>query len=111
MIEDLSFSPVHKDVLVSVGDDKKLLGWDIRTSTDKQFEVNSFNLINNKFIVNNFQINDLHLDDINCVDWSLKNENYVATGSSDGTASLIDIRKMKKIKSILIPSNANALSE
>lgn len=35
MIEDLSFSPVHKDVLVSVGDDKRLLGWDIRTSSEK----------------------------------------------------------------------------
>lgn len=35
MVEDISFSPVHKDVLLSVGDDKKLIGWDVRASHDK----------------------------------------------------------------------------
>lgn len=39
MVEDISFSPVHKDVLISVGDDKRLLGWDTRASFEKQFEV------------------------------------------------------------------------
>ncbi|EGR27180.1 WD repeat protein [Ichthyophthirius multifiliis] len=83
MIEDISFSPNKKDVLVSVGDDKKLLLWDLRVSHEKQQEVN-----------------DLHNDDINCVDWSIPNEFYIATGSSDGTACVMDIRNYKKIVTI-----------
>lgn len=75
MVEDIVFSPVHKDILLSVGDDKRLIGWDVRASHEKQFEMA-----------------DIHSDDINCVDWSVRNEYYVATGSSDGTAALIDIR-------------------
>jgi len=39
MVEDIVFSPVHKDILLSVGDDKRLIGWDVRASHEKQFEV------------------------------------------------------------------------
>jgi len=32
-VEDLSFNPTDKDVLVSVSDDKTVLGWDLRINT------------------------------------------------------------------------------
>lgn len=36
-IEGLSFSPKDKDLLVSVGVDKKIIGWDIRSNTRQMF--------------------------------------------------------------------------
>ena len=32
MIEDISFHPKYRDVLMSVGDDKKIIGWDLRVN-------------------------------------------------------------------------------
>ncbi len=40
MIEDITFNPVDRDVLVSVGDDKLIIGWDLRINTSKTFVVN-----------------------------------------------------------------------
>ena len=42
------------------------------------------------------KIEKIHEDDINCVDWNILNENYIASGSSDGMCSVIDMR-MRKI--------------
>ena len=36
----------------------------------------------------------MHTDDINAVDWNMKNENYLATGSSDGSCCIIDRRNL-----------------
>ena len=38
-IEDISFNPKDRDILVSVGDDKKIVGWDLRVGTNKTFVV------------------------------------------------------------------------
>jgi len=35
MIEDISFNPKDSDLLVSVGDDRKILIWDLRINTSK----------------------------------------------------------------------------
>lgn len=31
-IEDISFHPRDRDILISVGDDRKIIGWDLRSS-------------------------------------------------------------------------------
>lgn len=38
-VEGLSFSPKDKDILVSVGVDKKIIGWDARASNKQMFKV------------------------------------------------------------------------
>ncbi len=38
-VEGLSFSPKDKDLLVSVGVDKKIIGWDIRSHDKLIFKV------------------------------------------------------------------------
>jgi WD40 repeat protein len=38
-VEGLSFSPKDKDLLVSVGVDKKIIGWDLRSSNKITFKV------------------------------------------------------------------------
>ncbi|KRX07074.1 WD40-repeat-containing domain [Pseudocohnilembus persalinus] len=83
MIEDLSFSPIDKDQLVSVSDDKQIIYWDLRASHSPIY-----------------QIGNLHSDDINCVDWNIQNPNYIATGSSDTTAHIVDLRKRDSVQKI-----------
>ena len=77
-VEDLSFHSKNKEILCSVGSDKRLIGWDIRTPE--------------KII---FKIDELHKEDTHTVDWCVPNEYYIASGSSDGSAIIIDTRKVK----------------
>lgn len=97
MIEDLSFSPRDKDVLVSVSDDKNIIFWDLRVSTSKNYNIFVKYKFWYKYYNNLIKLKGLHNDDINCVDWNVLNENYIATGSSDGTANIIDIRTRKSL--------------
>ncbi len=39
-VEDISFHPKDRDILVSVGHDKKILGWDLRIDRYEIFKVN-----------------------------------------------------------------------
>ncbi len=48
MIEDITFNPVDRDVLVSVGDDKLIIGWDLRINTSKTFVVINLLILKNK---------------------------------------------------------------
>ena len=66
-----------------MGDDKKIIFWDLRISNQKVSEINS-----------------VHTDDINAVDWNIKNDNYICTGSEDSTATIIDIRVLKPVNII-----------
>ena len=44
-VEDLNFSPKDRDILVSVGCDKRIIGWDLRIEKTKHaFEV-AYNFI------------------------------------------------------------------
>ena len=63
-VEDVAYSPLVKDVFVSVGDDKKMMVWDVRSET-RVGEV------------------DAHGSEVNCVSFNPKNEFVVATGSAD----------------------------
>ena len=76
-IEDLNFkNDASGCELVSVGIDRYILFWDLRTDTKKP---------TNKAL-------KVHTDDINTVDWCKVDSNYVATGSNDKTVSIIDVR-------------------
>lgn len=74
-VEDISFHSKNKDILCSVGDDKRLIGWDVRADE--------------KIV---FKVENLHVDDIHTVDWCVPNENYIASGSNDGSVVVIDTR-------------------
>ncbi len=39
-IEGVSFSPKDKDILASVGVDKSIIGWDVRSASKQAFQVN-----------------------------------------------------------------------
>lgn len=75
-VEDLCFKASSKDVLCSVGVDRKLLIWDLR-----QIEKPSLSL------------EEIHSSDINTVDWCQLDENLIATGSNDCLVKVFDIRK------------------
>ncbi|KAJ3269153.1 Histone-binding protein rbbp4 [Terramyces sp. JEL0728] len=78
-VEDVSWSPLISSIFASVGDDKKLMIWDTRsTSTTKA----------------NHSI-EAHLAEINCVSFNPKNEHILATGSADKTVALWDMRNLK----------------
>ena len=53
--------------LVSVGVDRYILFWDVRSGSNKPV---------NKAL-------QAHFDDINTVDWCKQDPNYIATGSND----------------------------
>lgn len=86
-VEDLSFSPNDRDILVSVGCDRKIIGWDLRIENNKHA----------------FELEEFHLDDINCVDWNVLDDNYIATGSNDSSSCIIDLRMRKEIARIKMP--------
>lgn len=78
-IEDLAFKNDSCNCeLVSVGVDRYILFWDLRTDTKKPV---------NKVL-------KAHTDDINTVDWCKLDTNYVATGSNDQRVCIIDIRRL-----------------
>jgi len=67
-IEDLTFKYDSSSCeLVSVGIDRYILFWDIRTNS-------------NKPVAKALQA---HFDDINTVDWCKLDQSYIATGSND----------------------------
>lgn len=77
-VEDVAWSCLVHCLFASVGDDKKLMIWDTRTtSTEKP----------------NFSV-DAHTEEINCVAFNPKNEFILATGSSDKTVALWDLRNL-----------------
>lgn len=40
-----------------------------------------------------WSLDEVHKKDIHCVSWSQHDENYIASGSLDGSVHIIDIRK------------------
>jgi len=76
-VEDVKFMPNSENVLCSAGQDSLLLFWDIRVGSNPVITVK-----------------DLHDGDINTVDWSVLNDNFLATGANDCLVKLLDIRKI-----------------
>ena len=76
-MEDLVFKSDSIYELCSVGVDRQMLFWDVRSNKNPTMG-----------------IQNLHTDDINSVDWSKLDHNYVISGSSDRTAAIVDIRKL-----------------
>lgn len=79
IIEDVSWHMFHNKIFGSVGDDKKLLLWDMRAeSLDKPVTTVY-----------------AHQAEVNCLAFSPNSEYLLATGSADKTVNLWDMRNMK----------------
>lgn len=89
-VEDLVFKPNSKDILCSVGVDRQVVFWDLRTGTAPTL-----------------RLQEVHKSDINTVDWSSQNDNLLATGSNDTLVKILDIRKAYN----LIGSSAPKVSD
>jgi histone-binding protein RBBP4 len=80
VVEDVAWHPRHESIFGSVGDDKKLILWDLRkpadAAQDKEVEA--------------------HSAEVNCLSFNPFNEYVVATGSADKTVALWDIRNLSK---------------
>ena len=79
VVEDVQFHLHHAELFGSVGDDCKLMIWDLREGRyDKA-----------KHVV------DAHTKEINCVAFNPFSEYILATGSADKTVALWDMRNLK----------------
>ena len=79
VVEDVAYHLHHANLFGSVGDDAKLMIWDLRDSRyDKA-----------KYVV------DAHSKEINCLAFNPFSEYIVATGSADKTVALWDMRSLK----------------
>jgi len=79
VVEDVAFHLHHAQLFGSVGDDCKLMIWDLRDSRyDKP-----------KHMV------DAHSKEINCLAFNPFSEHILATGSADKTVALWDMRNLK----------------
>lgn len=78
IVEDVCWHCLHDSLFASVSDDRKLMVWDSRSnSTDQPIHA----------IV-------AHNAEVNCVSFNPYNEYILATGSSDKTVNLWDLRKL-----------------
>lgn len=80
VVEDVDWSHHHSHIFGSVGDDKQLLIWDSRDSADAPSK----------------RVEGAHESDINCISFNPMNEFLLATGSTDSTVALWDMRNMKQ---------------
>eukprot|EP00742_Colponemidia_sp_Colp-10_P003936 GILJ01004196.1.p1 GENE.GILJ01004196.1~~GILJ01004196.1.p1 ORF type:complete len:425 (-),score=69.59 GILJ01004196.1:170-1444(-) len=78
VIEDVAWHLHHPDLFGSVGDDRKLLMWDIRSGGDRP----SHSL-------------EAHSAEVNCLAFNPYSEFILATGSADKTVALWDLRNLK----------------
>jgi histone-binding protein RBBP4 len=78
-ISDVEWHRCHPEFFGSVGDDKRLMIWDIRSDNSTQ---------PSQSVV-------AHEGEVNCLSFSPFSEYIVATGSADKTIALWDIRKLQ----------------
>ena len=79
VVEDVDWHKSYAHLFGSVGDDCRLLLWDSRESSDTPTH----------------KVENAHADDINCISFNPYSEFLLATGSSDTTVALWDIRNLK----------------
>jgi histone-binding protein RBBP4 len=78
VVEDVAWHPRHGDLFGSVGDDRKLVVWDIRKPAG---EAGGRSV-------------EAHAAEVNCLAFNPFNEFVVATGSADKTVALWDLRAL-----------------
>ncbi|VDM63343.1 unnamed protein product [Angiostrongylus costaricensis] len=76
VVEDVAWHVLHEAVFGSVGDDHKLMIWDIRGNQPAHTV-------------------DAHSAEVNCLSFNPYSEFILATGSADKTVALWDLRNMK----------------
>jgi len=79
VVEDVAWHLLHDSMFGSVGDDKKLMLWDTRSSTPNKPS----------------QIIEAHSAEVNCLSFNPYSEFILATGSADKTVALWDLRNTK----------------
>lgn len=77
-VEDCCFSQGDESLALSVGQDRRLLVWDVRCATDGPCQA----------------VADAHSDDVNCCSWSGPDPTRMLTGGSDRFAKVWDTRKL-----------------
>lgn len=75
-LEDVAFKPGNAHMLCSVGVDRKVLVWDLRSGQQPVIT-----------------LREVHSSDINTVDWSKHDEWLLSTGSNDTLVKLLDLRQ------------------
>ncbi|OLY85145.1 Histone-binding protein RBBP4 [Smittium mucronatum] len=78
VVEDVDWHPMHKYLFASVGDDQRLRLWDVREKPGEGFKATK-------------EVH-AHNAEINCVKFNPNSETILATGSSDYTVALWDLR-------------------
>ena len=78
VVEDVQWHPMHEQLFGSVGDDGRLCLWDTRHRGRSGAPYSCC----------------AHQSEVNVLSFSPFNENLVATGSSDGTVGLFDLRNL-----------------
>merc|ERR1712003_475538 len=79
VVEDVAWHPLFESYFASVGDDHRLMIWDVRDKTQKPG-----NAVN------------AHEREVNSVAFNPFNQWVLATGSSDKTVALWDLRKLSQ---------------
>ena len=79
VVEDVQWHQHNEQLFGSVGDDQQLLIWDVREPAD----------------VTSSAVPEAHSKDINCLSFSPYDPFLLATGSSDSTVKLWDMRNLK----------------
>lgn len=79
VVEDVAWHCQHEAFFGSVGDDKRLMIWDIRNRTGKA----------------SHQV-EAHTAEVNCLAFNPFNEYVLATGSADKSVGLWDLRNLKQ---------------
>jgi histone-binding protein RBBP4 len=79
VVEDVAWHLLHDSMFGSVGDDKKLMLWDTRSSTPNKPS----------------QMIEAHSAEVNCLSFNPYSEFILATGSADKTVALWDLRNTK----------------
>ena len=78
-MEALSFSPLSRDQLISVGQDRQALFWDLRLPPHERVTARLHNLCS---------------ADINAADWNTSIAHLVAVGADNGQAKVLDTRML-----------------
>lgn len=79
-VQDVDWSHQHSSLFASVGDDRKLLVWDVRQDGSTP----------------STSVTNAHDRDVNCVCFNPFNDYLLATGSADSAVALWDLRYTKR---------------
>jgi histone-binding protein RBBP4 len=87
VVGDADWHPMDPHMIGSVGDDRQIILWDLRTGEGSH------------------KVEQAHQDDIMSIAFNPKNEHVFATGSSDKTIKIWDMRNLDKPISTLLGHN------